>query len=200
MRPLELPVDDTMNIFLIGVGGQGLVMLNRVLATAALLSGLDAKSTDTAGLAMRGGSVLGTLRIGPQVETSLFLPGRGHLLVALEPLEALHGLSMMGKNAAAVVNTDQLWPTEVCLETKKYPGTWREIMEKAGLRVHRLNGKRLAAKVGDPRMTNLIMAGALSHLLPIETEQFLKAIRKVTPKETLDKNLRAFELGREEKL
>ena len=72
---------DTINVFLSGVGGQGLVLVNRLLARAAILSGLDAKSTDTHGLAMRGGAVIGTLRMGAAVPTSLFPPGRGHLLL-----------------------------------------------------------------------------------------------------------------------
>ena len=44
--------EGTINVFLAGVGGQGLVLVNRLLVRAAVLSGLDAKCTDTHGLAM----------------------------------------------------------------------------------------------------------------------------------------------------
>jgi indolepyruvate ferredoxin oxidoreductase beta subunit len=187
----------TINLYLAGVGGQGLVLVNRLLAEAAVLAGLDAKSTDTHGLAMRGGAVIGTLRIGERVATSIFPPGAGDILVGLEPLEALHGAPMIRAGGTAVVSVDELWPASVCLERHPYPRDWREVLGRAGIAVRAVAGAALAARAGDPRMVNVVMAGAVSDLLPIGEEAFAEAIRRTVPPGTFDKNLAAFRLGRE---
>ncbi|MFH1135196.1 MAG: 2-oxoacid:acceptor oxidoreductase family protein [Pseudomonadota bacterium] len=48
-----------------GLGGQGVLLLTRLLAETALAMGLDAISSETHGMAMRGGAVVSHLKIGP---------------------------------------------------------------------------------------------------------------------------------------
>jgi indolepyruvate ferredoxin oxidoreductase beta subunit len=185
-----------INVFLSGVGGQGLVLVNRLLARAAVLSGLDAKSTDTHGLAMRGGAVMGTLRIGEQVGTSIFAPGAGDYLVGLEPLEAFRWAHMMKKGGTVVASADELWPSLILLERFPMPPTWRQTLTDAGLRVVTVPGAALALEAGDYRMLNVVMAGAVSAFLPIDFERLKEATEAQVPKGTFAKNLRALELGR----
>ncbi|MDR1013885.1 MAG: indolepyruvate oxidoreductase subunit beta [Coriobacteriales bacterium] len=47
-----------------GVGGQGTVLASKLLAQAALLEGRTVRTAETIGMAQRGGSVLGHVRIG----------------------------------------------------------------------------------------------------------------------------------------
>jgi len=187
----------TINIFLAGVGGQGLVLVNRLLARAAILSGLDAKSTDTHGLAMRGGAVMGTLRMGEAVDTSLFPAGAGDFLLGLEPLEALRWAQMLKKGGTVVTSSDEQWPSLILLEKFKMPRDWRAILENAGLKVIAVPGVQLALAAGHFMMLNVVMAGAISARLPIDFDKLKEAVAAQVPTPTLEKNLQALALGRE---
>ncbi|MCL2339870.1 MAG: 2-oxoacid:acceptor oxidoreductase family protein, partial [Actinomycetia bacterium] len=52
-----------MNIVIVGVGGQGTILASKLLAQAAISEGLMVRTAETIGMAQRGGSVLGYLKI-----------------------------------------------------------------------------------------------------------------------------------------
>ena len=186
-----------INVFLAGVGGQGLVLVNRLLARAAVLSGLDAKSTDTHGLAMRGGAIMGTLRIGEQVGTSIFRQGAGDLLLGLEALEAFRHAHMLRRGGTVVASTDEIWPSTVLLESQAMPRDWRARIAELDLTLVAVPAVELALEAGDYRMVNVVMAGAISPLLPLDLDKLQLATETQVPPGTYEKNLRALMLGRE---
>ncbi len=186
-----------INIYLAGVGGQGLVLVNRLLARAAVLSGLDAKSTDTHGLAMRGGAIMGTLRIGEEVGTSIFPQGAGDLLLGLEALEAFRHVHMLRRGGTVVTSTDEIWPAPVLLESRTMPRDWRDRIAGLDLTLVTVPAVELALEAGDYRMVNVVMAGAISPLLPLDLERLQQATEAQVPAGTYEKNLRALMLGRE---
>ena len=55
------------NIYLIGVGGQGIGLLSEILLRAADHAGYEVKGVDTHGLAQRGGIVVSHLKFGEKV-------------------------------------------------------------------------------------------------------------------------------------
>ncbi|MFV0260027.1 MAG: indolepyruvate ferredoxin oxidoreductase family protein [Acidimicrobiales bacterium] len=62
----DLPEPDRIdegNILMMGIGGTGVVTVNQLLATAALLDGKQAHGLDQTGLSQKGGSVISNLRI-----------------------------------------------------------------------------------------------------------------------------------------
>ncbi|WP_028656135.1 indolepyruvate ferredoxin oxidoreductase family protein [Nocardioides sp. J54] len=58
----EERVDHTQNVFMVGIGGTGIVTVNQVLATAALRAGYAVESLDQTGLSQKAGPVVGHLR------------------------------------------------------------------------------------------------------------------------------------------
>ena len=62
----DLPEPDRIdegNVLMMGIGGTGVVTVNQMLATAALLEGKQADGLDQTGLSQKGGSVISNLKI-----------------------------------------------------------------------------------------------------------------------------------------
>ena len=57
----------SFNIYITGVGGQGIGLLSETLLRSADHAGLNVKAVDTHGLAQRGGIVISHLRFGENV-------------------------------------------------------------------------------------------------------------------------------------
>ncbi|MCX8118905.1 MAG: indolepyruvate oxidoreductase subunit beta [Desulfobacterota bacterium] len=194
---------DPYNVIIGGVGGQGNVLASRILGEMLILHGYVVTIGETYGASQRGGSVMSHLRISMREPFSPLIP-QGHcdLLVALEPVEALRILASYGwPGVLTLVNTRPIHPIDVISGEATYPDLTR-VMAKIGelsLRVWALNATEIALELGDPIFSNLVMLGALSttHLLPIDRQNFEETIRKLLPDSTLEKNLRAFDLGAE---
>jgi indolepyruvate ferredoxin oxidoreductase len=69
----ELRVRRRASLFLMGIGGSGVVTVNQVLGTAALLDGKHVAGLDQTGLSQKGGPVVSHLRIG---ETAADIAGK----------------------------------------------------------------------------------------------------------------------------
>ena len=88
---------DPYNVIITGVGGQGNVMASRVLGNMLSVKGLQITIGETFGASQRGGSVMSHLRISAGSTWSPQIPeGCAHMVVALEPIEALRVLMVYG--------------------------------------------------------------------------------------------------------
>src|SRR6056297_596737 len=83
------------DILIAGVGGQGVVLASRLLATAAIDSGYHVATAETIGMAQREGSVTSHVRIGDDVCGSLIPGGNANLIIGLEPAEAARNIHFL---------------------------------------------------------------------------------------------------------
>lgn len=109
------------NIMLSGVGGQGLVLMTRIISQAALKDGYDVKSNDVVGLSQRGGMIWANVRIGEKIYSPNIPEGEVDILVSMEPLEALRWSTMLKKGAVIIMNSKRFYPTPVQQEKVAYP-------------------------------------------------------------------------------
>lgn len=100
---------DRLNIYMIGVGGQGIGLLSETLIRAADYAGLKVRGVDTHGLAQRGGTVQSHLRIGEGIYSSLIQKGRADIVIGLERNEALRGMETYLKEGGTLIYYDTSW-------------------------------------------------------------------------------------------
>lgn len=185
------------NIMIAGVGGQGLVLTTDIIAHAAFLSGYDIKTNDVIGLSQRGGKVYGSIRFGEEVKTPIVPSGEIDILIGLEELETLRYKDEVKKDGIVLMNTYQIYPNLVLLEKEQYPTNILETIKSDGLNVLPLDTQKIATELGNVKVANTILIGALSKIVNIKEEDFVEAIKMFVPPKTLEANLLAFKKGRE---
>ena len=184
------------NVLFAGVGGQGILTSSRVLALAAVHAGLDVKMSEVHGMAQRGGNVDTHVRIGKEVPSCLIPKGGAHFVVAFEKLEALRYLDFLRPDGAVFVCPMEIPPLTQSL--KKDSGYVKDIDKILAERAPGLvwvDAVAMAREVGDLRMVNVILLGALSPRLPMAPEDWEAAVRERFPKKVQEACLKAFRLG-----
>lgn len=184
------------NIMIGGAGGQGLVLMTRIISQAALKAGYDVKSNDVVGLSQRGGMVWGNVRLGEKIYSPNIPSGEGDILVSMEPLEALRWSSVLKKNGIIIMNTKRFYPTLVQQEKADYPEKDIEKL-KDSYRVIELNAFDEAIKLGKKQVSNILLLGILAKLLDIKQEIWLDTVIDNVPKKSMDMNINAFNFGYE---
>jgi len=189
----------TTNIFLAGVGGQGILSFARVLGELAMIKKVNVLIGETHGMAQRGGSVIATVGYG-DVHSPIIARGKSDILVGFEPLEAARYAYMLSRTGIAIVNTEPIVPYSVSAMRTKYPPvqTLLKMIHDRGNVVVSLNATEIAEKVKFPLAANSVMLGAVAATAKIDAQldEFRQAIRKTVPRK-IKENLMAFDLGYE---
>ena len=180
-----------MNIYLCGVGGQGIGLLAEIMIQSCLKAGHAVKGVDTHGLAQRGGIVFSSIRLGEQVHTPMIAPGEADLILGLERLEAFRAVVSMLREGGSVVYYDcEYQPIHVRMGKAHYPSALE--LEEAVLKRHgRLERVRFDDMV-DPRMQNVALIGRVATMGVIEglTPQIVEqSLCDVLPEAVMNANL-----------
>lgn len=139
------PPRGRQQIVVSGLGGQGVLFVTRLLAEAAIRRGAPVLTSETHGMAQRGGVVVSHLKVGGS-SSPLVRTGRadGILVMAAENVP-LHR-AFLSPGGWAVVNA------------RAAPAGGDE-------RVHAVDADGLARAAGNPRAANLVLLGfALARL------------------------------------
>jgi len=92
------------NFLLVGIGGQGIITLSKILATAAMSKDLKVIVTYKKGLAQRGGSVGAQVRIG-DVYSPLVPKYSANSLLSMDMNETFGYIDYINKNTILMINT-----------------------------------------------------------------------------------------------
>jgi len=188
------------NILVCGIGGQGVMTATEILAEAALSLGYDVKKTEVAGMSQRGGVVTSHLRFGPQVLSPQIMPGDADLLVGFEAAEALRWSHMLRPGGVALVNLGRLVPPVVNIGLYEYPDDPIAQMRALGIETHAFDASAMALELGNIRLGNTVMLGAIADRLPFPADVLLGAVLArfgARKPQLVDINRQAFERGRQ---
>jgi len=176
-RPLDL------GIKVAGFGGQGVLMLGYVLAEAGMEAGYEVSWLPSYGPEMRSGTSHCHVRLSSSAISSP-LVSRANVLLALNEPSLRKFLPAVEPGGIVLYNGETL--PEDCV--------------RPDVRMIAMHYTGLADKLGDPKVGNVVMLGALLEATRmLEPEQVADALRAlIKNKKYLDLDLAALQLGREE--
>jgi indolepyruvate ferredoxin oxidoreductase beta subunit len=183
------------NVMLVGVGGQGTILVSSILARGLLAAGYDVKMSEVHGMAQRGGSVSTTVRFGDAVYSPIISPGQADVLVSFEAMEALRWLSYVKPTGRVVVNDQKIASAPILSGRCPYPdGVIDAVRGKVTTAV--VEAQTIADDLGNPRTANVVLLGALVENLGLDTVDWEAAVASTVKPAFVDINLAALRAGR----
>ncbi|HBK85637.1 MAG TPA: indolepyruvate oxidoreductase subunit beta, partial [Firmicutes bacterium] len=147
------------------------------------------------GMAQRGGSVVTQVRMGEKVHSPLIEPGQADYIVAFEQLEALRWIHFLNDAGTVIVNTQRINPMTVIIGSAEYPSDALEQVKAAAPKTISLDALEIAKKLGNIRVVNVVLLGAMAKQMDIAKEDWLSALEATVPARFLELNRQAFQAG-----
>jgi len=183
------------NVLIAGVGGQGVILSSEILALAAMADGRDVKQGEFHGVAQRGGAVFSHVRFGDQVHSPMIPKGQVDYLLALERLEALRYGHFVKPGGTVIVNDHKVEPVRMA-DVRPYPDEGNDFLDQKGFSVVVVPATATAVEIGNHRVANVILLGALAAHLDIPASVWDGTLEGRIPARLLELNQRAFAAGR----
>jgi len=188
--------NNTTNILVAGVGGQGVILASDVMSGVFMEAGYDVKKSEVHGMAMRGGIVSSHFRFGKKVYSPLIKEGEVDILFAFEQLEGLRWINHLKPDGKIVMNDHRVNPPAVNLGEMEYPKGIPEMIRSKFKGFYLVKGTEIAFQMGDARAANVVLLGAISKLFDVNEELWLNTILNYLPPKVHELNREAFFTGR----
>ncbi len=203
---------DEGDILMMGIGGTGVVTVNQLLATAALLDGKQADGLDQTGLSQKGGSVVSNLKVrrvadgvGDTGTANMVSSGEADAYLVFDVLTGTNDLNLAKTDpdrTVAVVSSSKVPTTAMVRDTGSGFPVWDALRAKIeASTVAEKNVYFDAGTVSDNLFrshmpANVIVLGAAYQqgVIPISAEAIERAIELNGVQ--VDTNLQAFRIGR----
>lgn len=189
-----MATNDTKSILLAGVGGQGTILMSKVLTQGLVSAGYDVKMSEVHGMAQRGGSVSTQVLYGTKVYSPIIGRGEADVLVAFEKMEAARYAEFLKVGGTAVINDYAIMPLPVATGMADYPEGTIEAMQMS-FPVLVIPASRIAEELGNPKCMNIVLLGALVNAFHLEGIDWNAALEAAIPPKALAINLKAFQAG-----
>lgn len=187
-----------IDCLLAGVGGQGTVLASKIIAQTAIGKQIFARTSETIGMAQRGGCVVSHVRIGDQKCSPAIPQGAADLIIGFEPAEAVRNLGFLKANGQLLVNTRPIIPVTASLGGTIYQSAdIIEFLKNTGHHVVFVDGQNLCSAAGTSKVLNVIMLGVAikQGLLPFSQQDVLQTISEHLPAKFLELNQKALDIG-----
>jgi len=199
----EMMAKPVTNVLIVGVGGQGVIMVSKVLALLCQRQGYEVKQSEVHGMAKRGGAVFSHVRFGEKVHSPTIPAGEADVLVSLEWAEGMRWLEQLNPQTGVFISdTHKIIPPFACRnrgrdQTPVYSReTPAEILGKVK-QGYALDAAGKARELGNERAANTVLLGILSTAFDFAEQDWLEIIGKFVPEKSIEINRQAFIAGRE---
>lgn len=159
-------------IIVSGIGGQGVLFLTRVIAQVGVNRGIPVLTSETHGMAQRGGTVLSSIKVGDYASPSIRAGQADIGLLLWEANLDVHK-GLLKENGKLLISADKDGEGE------------------------RIDATGIARAMGNPVLSNLILLGLAvkNQALFCNADECEVAIRQLAPKKFVEQNLEAFQKG-----
>ncbi|SCM71653.1 indolepyruvate oxidoreductase subunit beta [Desulfovibrio sp. 86] len=185
----------TQSLLLIGVGGQGALLFSNILAAGLMQCGHDVKMSEIHGMAQRGGSVTTQIRFGQKVYAPGIGLGEADYVAAFEKMEALRALPFLKRGGTLVVNNHEIYSMPIASGKEQYPDDALELLKAATPSTLVINAEEIATQLGNPRVQNVVLLGALVRAMNLPKVDWNACISQMVPAKAKEVNLQAFTRG-----
>lgn len=186
----------TVNVLVVGVGGQGVILASDILSEVAMRGGWDVKKSEVHGMAQRGGVVSSHVRYGKKVSSPLIRRGEADVLLSFELAETLRWLGFLSDQGKAIVNVQKMVPPVVSMGLASYPNNVEDLLRERTKEPILIDALAVAMELGNARLVNTILLGVTSGLLELPEKHWTEVIQRRVPQAYRELNLKAFEKGR----
>jgi indolepyruvate ferredoxin oxidoreductase beta subunit len=187
-------MNETKSILLVGVGGQGTILASKLLTLGLLEAGYDVKMSEIHGMSQRGGSVSSQVRYGTDVQSPVIEKGGADILVAFERMEALRWLDHVKPEGQVVVCDTAIESMPMKVGKAVYS---KEIIQelKSRIKTRVIPAVELAKELGNERVMNVILLGALVRSMGLESIDWNQLIADQVKPKFVELNHQAIQIG-----
>ena len=189
-------MNDVKSCLLVGVGGQGAILISKIMSNGFMKAGYDVKQSEVHGMAQRGGSVSTQVRWGKKVYGPVFGKGEADIMVALEKMEAVRYAEFLNPDGVAVINDYAIKSTTIASGAEVYPEGCIEAMAR-NFKTIAVPASDIAIELGNPKGMNVVLFGAMCDALGCPDIDWEQIVAETVPAKVKDLNLQAFRMGRE---
>ena len=189
---------NNINCLLCGVGGQGTVLASKLLAFAAMQKGAEVRTSETIGMAQRGGCVVSHVRMGHDIASPMVPKRSAQVIIGFEPGEAVRCLDYLAEDGIVIANSRGVMPITANFGGAEYNAD--KMLEYLKNNVKNLiivEGEDICRRCGSPKVLNiaLLAAAANTGKLGITVDELKNAIAERLPEKFHALNLKAAEIA-----
>ena len=173
-------MSNVKSCLLVGVGGQGAILISKIMSNGFMKAGYDVKQSEVHGMAQRGGSVSTQVRWGDKVEK----------------MEAVRYAEFLNPDGVAVINDYAIKSTTIASGAEEYPEGCIEAMQK-NFKTIAVPASDIAIQLGNPKCMNVVLFGAMCDSLGCPEIDWEQIVAETVPAKVKELNLKAFRAGRE---
>lgn len=192
-----------INCMIAGVGGQGTVLASKLIAGSAINCGLDVRTTETIGMAQRGGCVVSHIRIGENISSPLIPLRSADIIIAFEPAEAVRLLPYLADEGLVIACDSEIQPVTSSLASPLAGGTYQasvmiNYLKASVKRLVIINGDQLLSLCGNAKTMNVALLGTAvkSGVFPFSADDMKETIKEMLAERFWEMNIKSFEIGR----
>ena len=187
-------MEQNKSALLVGVGGQGAILVAKILVGGLMKAGYDVKMSEVHGMSQRGGSVSTQVHWGKKVYSPVIGKAAADIVVSFEKMEAVRYADYLKKDGVAVINDFEMPSSTIAAGLVEYPAGCMEAMEKH-FRVLKLDAGKIAEDLGNAKCMNVVLFGSMVKALGMTDIDWEAVIAETVPAKFKELNLAAYRAG-----
>ena len=187
-------MEQNKSALLVGVGGQGAILVAKILVGGLMKAGYDVKMSEVHGMSQRGGSVSTQVHWGKKVYSPVIGQAAADIVVSFEKMEAVRYADYLKKDGVAVINDFEMPSSTIAAGLCQYPEGCMEAMEK-NFKVFKLDAGKIAEGLGNAKCMNVVLFGSMVKALGMTDIDWEAVIAETVPAKFKELNLAAYRAG-----